>query len=268
MKKLLALGLALGALCLAACNANSPDDTTVPTDDPNTKTVYLHSSVTQEHGSAVNRTEYVFNDEDRITDIVIYSGEKEVDRYTVESDENGNAVKWYNDETTMQCSYDSQGHTLGTTVFMDGVQVSATSYVWEGDLRTGVVSSGENFESRHTFTYDEAGHLIRQDIYTNGELTGYSICTNDDEGKLLEAVSYLPDGSIGSTITYTYGEGTETRTTTLPDGTVAQKVVLQYDEHGNLSTSTTYDGKNTIISKETHVWRAVEVPQDCPRAPI
>lgn len=269
MKKISAFLLALcTVLCLTACNNPDQPDNTDETTVPTTKTVYLHSSVTQEYGSSVTRTEYQFDEKDILTDIVIYSGDEETDRYRVQCDENGNATRWSNEETTMECRYDDRGRTLGTTVSMNGAVVSSTTYIWEGDLRTGVTSSGEGFESRHTFTYDEAGHLIRQDIYTNGELTGYSICTNDENGRIVQAINYLSDGSEGSAIRYTYSDSTETRTTTLPDGTVTQKIVLAYDETGNLSTSTTYDGEGSIVSKETHVWRAVEVPIDCPRAPI
>lgn len=270
MKRIFLLFTALSAaLCLCACDTQSPEDTTAPTEtEPTTKTVYLHSSVTQEHGATSNRTEYVYNDEDLLTHIVIYANDEEVDRYTVETDENGNAIRWTNGETTMQCSYDDRGHPLGTAVSMNGNAVSATTYQWEGDLRVAIVSTGEGFESRHTFTYDEAGHLIRQDIYVGGELTGYTICTNDDSGKILKASSYLPDGSASTIITYDYGDGTQTRTTTLPDGTVTQKIVMTYDENGNLATSVTYDGEGEILSKDIHVWRAVTVPIDCPRAPI
>lgn len=270
MKKFLVLLLALWAvLILAACGNKAPEESTDPSDTaPATKTVYLHSSVTQEHGSSVSRTEYVFDDNDRITHIVIYSGDKEVDRYDVENDENGNAIRWTNGETTMECSYDDRGRTLGTTVSMNGSLVSSTAYLWEGELRTGITTSGESFESRHSFTYDEAGHLIRQDIYNNGQPAGYSICSNDEQGRIAQATSYLPDGSVASVITYTYAEGTESRTTTLADGTVTQKTVLTYDENGNLSTSVSYDGEGNVKSKETHTWRAITVPIDCPRAPI
>ena len=68
--------------------------------------------------------------------------------------------------------------------------------------------------------------------------------------------------------TVSNAEGTESRTTTLADGTVTQKTVLTYDENGNLSTSVSYDGEGNVKSKETHTWRAITVPIDCPRAPI
>jgi hypothetical protein len=85
---------------------------------------------------------------------------------------------------------------------------------------------------------------------------------------VVNATAYLPDGSAASQITYVYGDVTETRTTTLADGTVTQIVVLTYDENGNLATSVTRDGAGSVIEKQTHLWRAVTVPIDCPRAPI
>jgi hypothetical protein len=269
VKRILTFLLALWAAASFAACGQQPDETTSATNDaPATKTIYVHSSVTQEFGSSVTRTEYAYDDENRISNIVVYTNDVEAERYNVESNADGNAVRWTNGETTMESSYDDLGRTLGTVVYMNGTVVSSTAYIWEGNLRTGVISSGEGFESRHNFIYDEAGHLIRQDIYTNGELTGYSICTNDENGRILHATSYLPDGSENYTITYTYGDDTETRTTSLPDGTVSQKTIVTYDENGNLSTSVSYNGEGTITSKETHAWRAIIVPIDSPRAPI
>lgn len=270
MKRIfLYLAAALCCLCLTACQTDTPPETTAPIQSvPTTKTVYLHTSVTQEHGASVTRTEYVYDEADRLTHIVTYANDQETSRYQVQCDENGNAIRWSSGNTAMQCSYDAEGHTLGTSVLMDGRTVSATTYEWTDGLRTAIISTGKDFESRHSFTYDEAGHLVRQDIYTNGELTGYTVCTNDEQGRVVNATAYLPDGSAASQITYVYGDVTETRTTTLADGTVTQIVVLTYDENGNLATSVTRDGAGSVIEKQTHLWRAVTVPIDCPRAPI
>ena len=51
-----------------------------------------------------------------------------------------------------------------------------------------------------------------------------------------------------------------------PDGTVTQKTVITYDDQGNLLSTVIYDGSDTLISSETHTWKAIQVPIDCPRA--
>ena len=56
--------------------------------------------------------------------------------------------------------------------------------------------------------------------------------------------------------------------TTLPDGTVNQTAVLTYDQYGNLLTQEIFDRNGQLISKETHTWREVIVPIDCPRASV
>ena len=79
---------------------------------------------------------------------------------------------------------------------------------------------------------------------------------------------YQPDGTLLYANTYTWEGTTQTITSALPDGTINQTAVLTYDEHGNLLTQELYDSDNTLVSKEIHTWKAVEVPIDCPRASV
>jgi antitoxin component YwqK of YwqJK toxin-antitoxin module len=92
--------------------------------------------------------------------------------------------------------------------------------------------------------------------------------TTDENGRTTAVTIYQPDGTLLSSSTYTREGLKETITSTLPDGTVNQIVVLTYDEHGNLLTQEIYDSSNNLVSKETHTWKAVVVPIDCPRASV
>lgn len=276
MKKYLCL-LVLLCLCLTGC-AGEPEETTVPTEsaapEPATKTVYVHASITKEYGAAVSRTEFLFDETDRVTQVVIYSNDAEQMRYSVECDENGNYTRWSATvsgmESVTEYTYDAQGHSLGSSVYMGGTLMSATVYTWEGDLRTSITTTmpAQNMEQRAVMTYDETGRLIRQDTYVDGTLNSYAVCTTDEQGRLLTTASYQADGTAVSTTTYTYDAATETRVTTDPDGSVTQQTVLTYDEAANLLTSTVSDGDGNVLSSETHVWKAVEVPIGCPRASV
>lgn len=273
MKKIL-LFLCL-AVCLSACGKADPDPTlsstadTVAT-DPTTKTVYVHSSIRQESSVAVSRAEYIFDENNFVSEVIQYSNDVETLRYTVECDKNGNFSKWICGEMVIEYAYDEQGHSLGSDYYQNGELMSSTEYIWDGDLRTGTIATSpqQNLENRSQITYDENGNMLRQDLFVNGELSSYSICTTDEQGRLTGTTAYLPDGTAGASTTYTYEGSTETRITAQADGTVTQKTVITYDDHGNILSAVVYDGEGTVISTETHTWKAIQVPLDCPRASV
>ena len=68
MKKLLYL-LPL-ALLLAGCGGEPEDVPTEPT-EPETKTVYVHSAITRTQSGVTSRTEYIYNEEDLLTDVIV-----------------------------------------------------------------------------------------------------------------------------------------------------------------------------------------------------
>lgn len=272
MKKTLLWAMCLVLLFLTACT--SPTDpgpsTETSSPPPETKTVFVHTSITQEFGSSVNRTEYLFDDEDHVCEVVVYTNDTQTKRHSVECDENGNYIKWTAEGSVTEYAYDDEGHSLGVTLYINNELVSSTQYTWENGLRTSVTTSiaAQGITQRAVMTYDSAGQLLRQDTYTAETLTNYSIYTNGENGRHTSITTYQPDGTQLYTTAFQYTDSMETATTTSPDGTVTQTTVKFYDEHGNLLTQEIYSSDGSMISKETHTWKAIEVPPDCPRASV
>lgn len=275
MKKLLFLLLAL-MLALSGCG--SEPEVTAPTtaaNDSQTKTVYVHTSITRTDATATHRTEYLYNDRDILTDVVI-TGEDgvELQRYQVNCDNHGNPKDWNTSldgvKSSIAYKFDEHGHTLGTYAYSNDTLITSTEYTWSGDLRVSntVKAVSQGFEQRIEYTYDENNRLTRQDQYVDGELTAYAICTCDDQGRLITSQGFDLEGNPSSTISYTYEGNTETRVTKKKDGTVLQIQTLTYDEHNNLLTNTLTGSDGTLVSTETHTWKAVEVPFNSPRASI
>jgi antitoxin component YwqK of YwqJK toxin-antitoxin module len=270
MKKTVILLVFLFLLGMTGCNGK-PDNTEPTASTPAlTKTVYVHSSITQEYSSTVNRTEFLFDEQDHVSQVVVYTNKLVTKRHDVECDENGNYIKWVSDGSVTEYFYDERGHSLGMSLYVNDVLISSTQYTWENDLRTSITTKMETqgMTQRILMTYNNVGHLLRQDVYTADTLTNYSIYTTDENGRTTAVTIYQPDGTLLSSSTYTREGLKETITSTLPDGTVNQIVVLTYDEHGNLLTQEIYDSSNNLVSKETHTWKAVVVPIDCPRASV
>lgn len=278
MKKCLTALAVLIALAFSGC---SPEPGTDPTGDtaPETtsvpvKTVYVHSSITQTYGETTTRTDYLYDEQERLTQVVISTNDTETLRYQVTCDRNGNPIRW---DTTMEgkassieYTYDDWGNTLGTYAYTDGVLMSATEYTWGNGLRVSVTAGAptQNYERRTEYTYDENGVLFRQDLYINGELSTYTVCASDPEGKLTESRSYDLDGELLSIITYTYDGTNETRVTTDAHGDLLQTQELSYDEAGNLLQSGVYDQNGELLARETHIWLPIQTDPDCPRASI
>jgi hypothetical protein len=278
MKKIFAL---ICAAAILLCGCGPSQEATDPTEGestapPEQKTVYVHSSITRRDASgSVHHTEYVYNEKNMLTHVVITDQEgTEIQRYQVTCDEYGNPQEWSTDlkgaRSSIVYQFDSKGRTVGTYAYSNDTLITSTEYTWSGDLRISstVKAPAQNYDQRIEYSYDEKGHLIRQDQYMDGTLSAYAICTCDDQGRLLLSQGYNMENTPVSTITCIYGENTETRTTTSADGTVIQRQVMTYDNHNNLLTSTLYDGENNILTLETHTWLAIEVPKDSPRASL
>jgi YD repeat-containing protein len=255
---------------MTACGENTDTTPSTAPTQPPTKTVYVHASITQEYGSTTNRTEYLFDLENHVNQVVIYTNGEETKRHGVLCDENGNYVKWISDGSVTEYSYDDQGNSLGMSLYINDVLISTTAYTWENGLRTSVTTTMETqgMTQRILMTYDSSGRLLRQDTYTADTLSSYSIYATDENGQVSSVALYQPDGTLISTSTYVRTSTMETITSTLPDGTVNQTAVLTYDQHGNLLTQEIFDRNGQSISKETHTWREVIVPIDCPRASV
>lgn len=277
MKKLLSFLCLI--LLLAGCsrqqqqeNPATADSPTEPTGD----TVYVHSSITHTADQRTTRTDYCYDEENILTDVIICDAQgEELQRYQITCDENGNPIEWAaNIDGAASCityEYDRNGHILKTETYNNDLPVSSTSYTWSGDLRLSatVLSAALGYEQRTEYTYNDQGQLQRQDRYTDGVLTAYTVYTLDDNGRPATAQSYAPDGTAGERITYSYFEDkAEALVTTDAQGNVLQTQTLTYDDHGNLLSSILHDAAGMMVSSETHVWMAIQVPEGHPRAGI
>ncbi len=269
MKKWIFVLLAL--LLLTGCSRQEAEPT-----EPSTKTVWLHSSITRTYSQVSNHTEYIYNEEDRLTDVIVSDGTgQELQRYLVTCDEVGNPIRWDTSVSGLASSltytYDDRGRTLGTYAYTEDTMVTSTENTFSGDLQICVTikSPAQNFEQRTEYTYDEKGGLTRQDQYVDGILTGYGLFKVDKEGRPVRCENYDREGTLLTIVTYAYEGTMETRTYTDGTGTlVTQEQVMTYDEWGNLLTSTVFDGSGNPLSEETHTWRAIQVAADQPRAGV
>lgn len=269
--------LAAAVLCLSLCACTSTPDTTTQStttapEGSAFKTIYVHTSVTQNSAGMDARTEFLYDENDHLKEVIQYSGTSQTLRYQVQCDENGNFTTWTCATDTLELiiryAYDDAGRSLGASHYQNGELMTATTYTWEGDLRTGVhvTMPGQNREQSTQYTYNSNGVLVRQDMYTDGNFVRYGICTTDDQNRTSSVSFYQPNGAVESTNTVVYDGLTQTHTLTKPDGTVTQKTVITYDEHGNLLSTVIYDGTGLQLSSESHTWRAIQVSVDCPRA--
>ena len=280
MKKIIAILAALLALGLTACDSKTPEPTQAPDrvttpaptgpDGTVGKTVYVHASITQEYGATVSRTEYVFDEKDWVTEVIVYTNDVETKRHSVECDKNGNFIRWTSDGSVTEYSYDDRGHSLGMTMYIGGQLVSTTAYTWENDLRTSVTTTmaGQSMMQKVLMTYDSDGKLLRQDSYNVDTLISYSIYAYDANGRTATMTTYQPDGSLYSIGKYSWKGNALTIVTNGADGALMQTAELTYDDVGNLLSHTVFDASGEQVSKETHTWKAIEVEPGSVRASV
>lgn len=266
MKRLLCLLAA--ALLLAGCTGEIPEEP-VET-EPTVKTVYVHKSITRTQGGTTGRTDYLYNEENLLTDVIISDGEgTELQHYLVSCDENGNPVEWSTSTgSTVTYTYDIQGRTLRTDTYTGDTLMTSTEYTWSGELRVSVTVKTPSQEQRTEYTYDDKGNLTRQDRYSAGMLSSYGLFTLNEEGKPALCSTFDPEGNPVGEITYEYEDSTEKRITVDAHGTVLQTQILTYDDHGNLLKSDLVDYGGAVVSSEVHEWIPIEVAVEVPRAGI
>lgn len=268
MKKL--LSLLLLPLLLVGCGKKVPE-VEVPTEtEPTTKTVYVHSSITRTQGTTTGRTDYIYNDEHLLTDVIMSDGDgNELQRYLVTCDENGNPIEWASaNDNMVTYTYDSRGRTLRTETYVGETLMTSTEYTWSGNLRISVTVKAASQEQRTEYAYDEKGGLTRQDVYMGGALSSYGLYTINEEGKSALCQTFDPEGNPVAEVTYEYENNTEKRITKDVYGKVLQTQILTYDDQGNLLKSELVDGTGAVLSSEVHEWLPVEVPVDAIRANV
>ena len=277
MKKRTILAAVALALVLTGCTNKPAEPTSAPTQAPTTptepavpqkKTVYVHASITQEYGSTISKTEYIFDEKDWVKEVIVYTNDTETKRHSVDCDENGNFIRWTSDGSVTEYAYDAAGHSLGMSMYIGNQLISTTTYAWENDLRTSVTTTLSGQTQQVLMTYDSAGKLLRQDVYSADTLMNYSIYSYHPDGLTASMTTYQPDGSLYSIGTYNWNGNSLTITTADTAGTVMQTAALTYDDAGNLLTHTVFNALGDQVSKETHTWKAIEVDPDCPRASV
>lgn len=269
MKKLSILMTLL--LLLTACG-DPPEPTTVPTEtsasqpiQAQTRTVYVRSSSTTQTGDTVTRTDYVFDAEDLVTQVQVYTGDTLTQEYRVTCDDHGNYILWENDTSRIEYTYDDQGDLLGYYAYTGDTLISSTEYTLEEGLRTSITQkmAGHSMEHHTTLTYDDNGVLTRQDSYLNGTLLDYCVYTLGDDGKVTAMSTYLADGSLSRTVSYRYEADTVIMES--DDGSRTEQV---YDAHGNLLRQTEYTADGTVTTQQTNTWKPIQVPIDSLRASL
>lgn len=265
MKRLACLLAAV--LLLTGCGGSKPEEP-VET-EPAVKTVFVHRSITRTQGGTTGRTDYIYNEENLLTDVIVSDAQgTELQRYLVSCDENGNPTEWSSAASTVTYEYDSQGRTLRTDTYNGDTLMTSTQYNWSGALRVSVTVKTATVEQRTEYTYDDKGRLTRQDLYSGGVLSSYGLFTLNEEGKPALCSTFDPGGNPVAEITYEYEGLTETRTTADLQGTVLQTQIMTYDGHGNLLQSDLLDSTGAVVSSEVHEWMPIEVPAEVPRAGI
>lgn len=266
MKRLLCLLAA--ALLLAGCSGKNPEEP-VET-QPTVKTVYVHSAITRTQKGVTSRTDYIYTEDNRLTDVIISDEQgTQLQRYLVTCDENDNPIEWSSAAgSTVLYTYDAQGRTIRTETYTGETLMTSTEYTWSGALRVSTTVKTPVQEQRTEYTYDDKGNLTRQDLYSGGVLSSYGLYTLNDEGKPALCSTFDPTGNPVAEVTYEYEGTTEKRITADSQGTVLQTQILTYDDWGNLLKNDLLDNAGVLVSSEAHEWMPIEVPVDSSRAGI
>lgn len=273
MKRILGFFAAL-VLIFGGCAQKEPEATQPPATEPTgpqTKTVWVRASQTSQTEGLVSRTEMIFDEQDRVTEVAVWVNDAESARYAVECDENGNYIRWTSHEEIQEFTYDGQGRLLSFCCYTGEVLTTGYEFAYDDSgnrTRLTLRMDRLGVSQQTDYIYDENGHNIRQEVYLGGELSRYADCVTDEDGRILTMTGYTADGTPDLTTTYTYDGSTETQTSRTADGTVIQTIVITYDDQGNAVRTESYSGTGALLVSETTTWKAIEVPIDCPRASI
>ena len=263
----------LTALLLTGCHGDKtvptqPTDTVNQNQNNQLKTVYIRTSETLTSGSNVTRTDYLLGENNQVSQVVIYTNDAQTQCYDVQCDENGNYVQWVSDDIRITYAYDQMGRPLGSTCYHGETVTSSVKQIWGGENLAELVVRNGSQETRTVYTYNDAGLKIREELYLEGVLCGYSQLVHDDQGAVLTQTIYNANGTEDKSIHYVHEGNTSTATTVKPDGTVERKTVEVYDDHGNLTRTTEYDGQDRLLTEKTATWTPIQVPITIPRASV
>jgi hypothetical protein len=275
MKRLLTLLLLL-SLMLCGCKKTpeptQPSEAEPPTESqpvteppqPGQRLLSIRTGIVSRTGGTETRTEYRLDDKSQISEVLIYTDAQLTQRYRVQSDEHGNPVRWESDTAQISYTY-SDGALARYEVYQADTLVSATEYTRRDGLLVCVSQKMplQALELRQDMAYDANGHLLRQDDYRNGILECYTVYTLNNQGNAASATTYLADGTVSGTVSYTY-EGS-TVTATAADGSFTRQVS---DTEGHLILSGQYSADGTEITCQEYQWTQIRVDQNSQRISI
>lgn len=267
--------LILAALCLLLAGC-AREEEPLPTESPIAptlaprKTVWVMESQTSQTQGRTSRLELIF-DGIRVTEAVYWENDTETARYAVECDENGNYIRWTSADEVRAYTYDDSGRLLSFNTYSGETLTTGYEFTYDADgnrTRQVLLIDRLNVDQQTDYIYDEQGHNIRQEVYLGGELTRYSECVCDSEGRITSMTGYTADGQEDLLTEYVYDGDTETQISRNIYGEIIQTVVITRDSFGNIIRTESYSATGALLTTETTAWRAVTVPIDCPRASI
>lgn len=149
------------------------------------------------------------------------------------------------------------------------------SWTWDGDLLTcytdsyqmGAEGAAPTTYIRKTLhTYDENGNRIKTEVKENDELTGYTTFEYDEDGRLVEAITYDEDDEETECVFYEYDEDGTLLTVTEE----SEWRTVTYDGEGRrLYSETAYERHvmGTLIGYEVYIYENVyDVDENAPYA--
>ena len=94
----------------------------------------------------------------------------------------------------------------------------------------------------YTYEYDATGKLVKECLYTNGQLDDFTTYEYNKDGKLTKETEYGAKGKIKNFKTYEYLDKglTVVKKNIKADGTYYRYSVKRYDAAGNLLESSEY----------------------------
>ena len=268
MKRAHLFSLTLAALLsLTACGKSAQP---IAEAAPKTRTVLNTLTVETFAGDVTiaSKTEYLYDDQGLMTEIVAYTNGEETSRTAVENNEYGEPIRQtaisggVTTVTESERTYDENGTLLNTvdTVTRDGNVTDIREYSYNADgkpLHAVFTSLGENaYTTSNTYEYDDSGRqtavLQESNVYTARTETEY-----DESGRALRTVSTNADGQVTSYSEFTYAEdGTVTQAAYSADGTPMGCTLTTQDAQGNPLTVETYTG-DTLMMRMTYTYITV-----------
>lgn len=268
MKRSKLFSLTLAALLsLTACGKSAQP---IAEAAPKTRTVLNILTIETFAGDVTiaNKTEYLYDDQGLMSEIIAYTNGAETSRAAVENNEYGEPIRQtaisgsVTTVTESKRTYDETGTLLNTvdTATRDGDLTDIREYTYnpDGTIAKAVFTTlGENgYTASNTYEYDEEGRQTAVIRESNG-YTARTETEYDESGRALRTVSANADGQVTTYSEFTYAEdSTVTQAAYSADGTPMGHTLTTQDAQGNPLTVETYTG-DTLMMRMTYIYITV-----------